>query len=174
MGPRKDRARARPKDVTLEERVRKIGEFRAESYAMVIVYSYQDAQRCYELNKNIMMEVMIPNRRKFAEFEKANIPWNNVVAFVGHTPPEDLELTKMIHAKGVCCMVGTSRNLDRQLVAHRENEISDTEQAYRTLLRNGADLIETDLPIDVGKLLFSEIAIPSRKSRFFRLRPVAK
>lgn len=162
------------KDVTLEERVKKIEEFRAESYAMVIVYSYKDARRCYDLNNNIMMEVMIPNRRKLAEFEKADIPWNNIVAFVGHTPPEDLELMKMIQAKGACCMVGTSRNLDRQLVPHRGDGIPAIEQAYRTLLRNGADLIETDLPIDVGTLLYSETAIPASKSQFFRVRSVAQ
>ena len=70
-------------------------------------------------------------------------------------------------------MVGTSRNLDRQLVAHRGDRIPAIEQAYRTLLRNGADLIETDLPIDVAKLLDGKAAIPASKSQFFRVRPLA-
>ena len=93
------------KDVPVEVRARKIEEHRVEAYAMLIVYSFKDAQKCYELNKNIMMEVMIPNREKFYEFDETGIPWSNIIAFVGHTPPRDKELLQMIHAKGTCCMV---------------------------------------------------------------------
>ncbi len=157
------------KDVPVEARVKKIEEQRAEAYAMLIVYSYRDARKCYELNKNIMMEVMIPNRKRFEEFDKTGVPWNNIVAFVGHTPPTDTELMKMIHAKGTCCMVGTSRNLDRQLNVNRAGGSAVIEQDYRALLQNGIDLIETDLPGHVGKMLYGESAIPASKSRFFRV-----
>jgi glycerophosphoryl diester phosphodiesterase len=116
-----------------------------------------------------MMEVMIPNRKRFEEFDKAGVPWNHIVAFVGHTPPTDMELIEMIHAKGTCCMVGTSRNLDRQLIANRAGDTSAIEQEYRTLVQNGADLIETDLPREVGKLLYGESAVPASKSQFFRI-----
>ena len=97
------------KDVPVEARVRKIEEHRAEAYAMLIVYSFKDAKKCYELNKNIMMEVMIATRERFHEFDKTGIPWSNIIAFVGHMPPRDKELLQMIHAQGTCCMVGTSR-----------------------------------------------------------------
>jgi len=46
-----------------------------------------------------MMEVMIPNRRKFREFDETGIPWSNIIAFTGHTQPEDTELLDMIHTK---------------------------------------------------------------------------
>ncbi len=156
------------KDVPVEARVNKIEEHRADAYAMLIVYSFKDARKCYDLNKNIMMEVMIPNREKFHEFDKLGIPWANIVAFVGHTPPEDVELLRMIHAKGTCCIAGTSRNLDRQLRVSRADDVASLEPRYRSLLQNGVDLIETDLPGDVGKLLYRDTAIPTSKSRFFR------
>ncbi|MCP4609658.1 MAG: glycerophosphodiester phosphodiesterase family protein [Planctomycetes bacterium] len=156
------------KDVPVEVRARKIGEHRAEAYAMLIVYSFKDARKCYELNKNIMMEVMIPNREQFYEFEKTGIPWSNIIAFVGHTPPKDKELFKMIHAKGACCMAGTSRNLDREYIANRTSGTAPVEQHYRALLQIGADVIETDIPRKVGKLLYSESAIPASKSPFFQ------
>ncbi len=72
---------------------------------MLIVYSFKDAKKCYELNKNMMMEVMIPNRERFHAFNETGVPWSNIITFVGHTPPRDKELLKMIHAKGTCCMV---------------------------------------------------------------------
>ena len=156
------------KDVPVEARVHKIEEHRAEAFAMLIVYSYKDARKCCELNKDIMMEVMIPNREKFDEFEKTGVPWCNIVAFVGHTPPEDPELMEMIHAKGACCIAGTSRNLDRALSKAGTVDDESVKGAYRDLLQNGIDLIETDLPAEVGRLLYPEPVVPASKVPFFR------
>jgi len=156
------------KDVPVEARVRKIEEHRAEAYAILIVYSFKHARKCYELNKNIMMEVMIPNRERFEEFDKAGIPWGNIIAFVGHTPPRDAVLLQMIHEKGTCCMVGTSRNLDGEFNVNRASGTESIEQHYRALLQRGADVIETDIPREVGKLLYSESTIPASKSQFFQ------
>ena len=61
------------KDVPVEARVRKIEEHHAEAYAMLIVYSFKDARKCYELNKNIMMEMMIPDRERFQAFDETKI-----------------------------------------------------------------------------------------------------
>ncbi|MFC1633760.1 glycerophosphodiester phosphodiesterase family protein [Planctomycetota bacterium] len=155
------------KDVSVGARVRKIEEHRAEAYAMLIVYSFKDVKKCYELNKNIMMEVMIPNHERFNEFDETGIPWGNIIAFVGHTPPRDADLFQMIHGKGTCCMVGTSRNLDREFNINRASGIAAVEQHYRALLQRGGDVIETDLPREVGKLLYSESTIPASKSQFF-------
>jgi glycerophosphoryl diester phosphodiesterase len=158
------------KDVPVAARVRKIEEHGAEAYAMLIVYSYRDARTCYELNKDIMMEVMIPDRSKFEEFDKTGVPWKNIVAFVGHTPPQDMQLIRMIRAKGTCCMVGTSRNLDRQLAASQSGNTTKVVHDYLVLLETGADLIETDLPREVARLLYQDTVLPASKSRLFRIR----
>ena len=155
------------KDVPVEARVRKIEEHRAEAYTMLIVYSFKDARKCHELNKDIMMEVMIPDREKFYQFDRTGVPWSNIIAFAGHTPPTDKDLLQMIHAKGTCCMVGTSRNLDRQFIAKHASGAGATEKRYRDLLQFGADVIETDIPGEVGKLLYGESVIAAGKSEFF-------
>jgi len=156
------------KDVPVEARVRKIEAHQAEAYAILIVYSYMQARKCYELNENIMMEVMIPNRERLEEFDKSGVPWGNIIAFVGHTPPRDADLLQMIHGKRACCIVGTSRNLDREFNVNRASGTESIEQHYRALLQRGADVIETDLPREVGKLLYSESTIPASKSHLFQ------
>jgi glycerophosphoryl diester phosphodiesterase len=156
------------KDVPMPARVRKIEEHKAEAYAMLIIYSFKDAQACYALNTNIMMEVMIPDRGKLAEFEKTGVPWRNIVAFVGHTPPQDRTLFGLIHAKGASCIVGTSRNLDRQFLNKQVEGIEALEPDYRALLRQGTDLIETDIPVPLGRLLYGDSSLPSSKKTFFR------
>ena len=152
----------------MEACVKKIVQHQAEAYAMVMVYNLLSVRECYDLNQNIMMEVMLGNRERYHEFDKTGVPWSNVAVFVSHTPPQDKELLDMIHAKGACCLAGTSRNLDRQL--RREGSSAELEQGYRILLQKGIDLIETDLPTQVGSLLYAEPAIPASKARYFRKR----
>jgi len=157
------------KDVSVEACVKKIKEHHAEAYAMVMAYSFQEIQLCNELNRDIMMEVMIGDRKRFRGFDETNVPWSRIVAFVGHTPPEDKELLEMIHAKGVCCMAGTSRNLDRRLRVATESDLGALDREYRARLEFGVDLIETDLPIQVGNFLYARPAIPETKSRYFHM-----
>jgi glycerophosphoryl diester phosphodiesterase len=156
------------KDVPVKDRVQKIVEHRAENYAMLIVYGVENARECYELNENIMMEVMITNRQQFEAFDKSGVPWSNVVAFVGHNPPSDRELLSMIHAKGVCCIAGTSRNLDRELAKNRDSSTADLRQKYQALLESGIDFVEADLAGEVGRLLYADAEIPKSKAKFFR------
>lgn len=155
------------KDVPVAARVKKIEEHHAEGCAMLIVGSFKDAQECHKLNPSIFMEVMIPNREKAAEFDTLGIPWRNVVAFVGHVPPEDVGLYEMIHAKGANCMIGTSRNLDKQVISGRVKDIKELEPAYRAFMKRGADLIETDIPVALGPMINAAVKPPEGKAKFF-------
>jgi glycerophosphoryl diester phosphodiesterase len=158
------------KDVPTAARVKKIEEHQAESYAMLIVYSFQDAQECFRLNPNVMMEVMIPNLEKAAEFDTLGIPWRNVIAFVGHVPPENKGLYELIHAKGAKCMIGTSRNLDRQVITGKVAEIQELEPGYREFLARGADVIETDIPVLLAPMLYGKAAVPTGFRKWMEVR----
>lgn len=160
------------KNVPVDVCVKKIQQHRAEAYAMVMAYSFDDVRRCHELNRQIMMEVMIGDRKRFQGFDATGVPWSRIVAFVGHEPPEDHELLEMIHAKGACCMAGTSRNLDRHLPSATDADLAALKQEYRARLEFGVDVIETDLPIQVGELLYSPATAPESKARYFH-RPEA-
>jgi glycerophosphoryl diester phosphodiesterase len=155
------------KDVPVTERVKKITDHKAEGFAMVIVNSFRDAQAAYASNTNVMMEVMIPNRAKFAEFAGLGVPWRNVVAFVGHTPPEDRELYAMIHGQGVNSMIGTSRHLDLRFIKEKMGSLQPLEPDYRAFLERGADIIETDIPVQLGPLLFRNAPVPPAKRQYF-------
>jgi glycerophosphoryl diester phosphodiesterase len=103
-----------------------------------------------------MMEVMITSREKFATFDKTGIPWSNIIAFVGHSPPRDSGLYGLIHAKGTSCMAGTSRNIDRQFIDQHITRIESLSKAYHGLIDKGIDLIETDIPREVGQLIYGK------------------
>ena len=159
------------KDVPAAQRVKRITEHKAEAYAMLIVNSFKDAQACHALNANVMMEVMIPNLAKAKEFDALGVPWNHVVAFVGHIPPEDAALYAYIHSKGASCMIGTSRNLDRKIIDRQVADIKTLEPDYRSFLKRGADLIETDIPTQLGPLLHGATPIPASKKPYLIAAP---
>ncbi len=148
------------KDVPLEVRVKKVIEHGAQGFVMLIVGSPSDAKRCHQLDKNICMEVMMGDRKKFQAFDETDVPWGNIIAFVGHTPPQDQELIEMIHAKGARCMAGTSRYLDRGIAMEEVKQPDELEAQYRGLIERGVDVIETDRPIEVGAILFEAKPTP--------------
>ena len=155
------------KDVPVAVRVQKIEEHKAEAHAMLIVYSFQEAQACHALNPNIMMEVMVSTRVQFDQFEKTGVPWRNVVAFVGHLPSPDPKVCELIHGRGATCIVGSSRHLDRRFLSGEVTDLQVLKSGYRVLLQQGADLIETDIPAQLGPLLFASTRAPSSKQRYF-------
>ena len=159
------------KDVPFEARVKKVEEHDAEAYVILIVYSFADAKRCYAMNENIMMEVMIPNGTQVEAFDKTGVPWSHIVAFVGHTPPQEPQLCAMIHAKGAICIGGTSRNIDRRFIERHVTDIRNLSREYHALMEMGIDLIETDLPREVGPLLYGQHPIPASRARVLRSRP---
>ena len=139
---------------------------------ILIVSKFEDVQAVHRINPNVMMEVMIPNLQKAEAFNRLGVPWRNVVAFVGHQPPTDKALYEYIHRHGARCMVGTSRNLDKRFLTGDVEKIQLLEPQYRAFLDRGADLIETDIPVELGRLLYRDMEIqPSLKK--FLTQPVA-
>ena len=156
------------KDVTPIERAQIVTRHKAEAYVMLIVSSFKDVVTVHQLNPDLLMEVMIPTVEKAVEFDRLGVPWRNIIAFVGHTPPEDVALYDFIHRKGACCMAGTSHNFDRKVVQGEVADIRELEEGYRSFLSLGADIFETDIPVLLGPMLHS--AATALKQPFFELR----
>jgi glycerophosphoryl diester phosphodiesterase len=158
------------KDVPISALIKKVEEHNAESNVILIVYSFEDARVCYDLNNNIMMEIMIPDMDRAAEFEKTGIPWGNVVAFVGHNLPTDDKLYELIHRKGALCIAGSSRTIDRKYLDKRVKAFEILKNDYMKFLNIGIDLIETDLPVNLGPMLFDMLIPASSKTKYFSTR----
>lgn len=150
------------KDVSAKDRLRKAEEHNAVQNVVLIVYSFEDAKQCYSLNKDVMMEVMIPDEQKMLEFDKTGVPWANVVAFVGHNLPVDSKLYEMIHKRGALCMAGSSRNVDLKFLKGLTTDFGSLKGEYMDFFSKGIDLIETDVPVYLGPLV--NPALPAKLS----------
>jgi glycerophosphoryl diester phosphodiesterase len=119
------------------------------------------------LNKNIVMELMVPNMKKLEELDATGIPWENIIAFVTHTQPEDAAIFDKIHERGSMCIVGSSRTVDR---AYMRSEIKadELQKKYRDIITAGADVIEADLAIEAGTALAGLMTNKSGKYKYFK------
>ncbi|QGY43842.1 glycerophosphodiester phosphodiesterase [Maribellus comscasis] len=141
------------KDVSIKKRLEIVEKNNAEAYTIVSAYSFKDAKTCYNLNKNIMMQVFIGSPEKVLEFDNTEIPWSNIIAFVGHQQPEKKEVIDMIHKRGAICIMGTSRNLDLLISKGEVKDIESLKKDYEDLLKLGIDALETDIPVQLSKIL---------------------
>jgi glycerophosphoryl diester phosphodiesterase len=155
------------KEVSIEARVKKIEENHAENAAIVMAYTFDDAKKCYAMNKNIVMEVMFNSLDKVKEFDATGVPWENVVVFVSHNLPVPKEVIAAIHQKGAMCIIGSSRNYDKDYTASKITQEA-LHTGYQSIINSGADIIEADLGIEAGLTLQKLRPSKSVKDHFFQ------
>lgn len=156
------------KDVSTDARVQKIKEHQAQANAMIMAYTLADARRCYELDKNIMMELVFVHDMKGAEeFDRSGVPWQNVVVFVTHTEPKEKEIFEYIHSKGAMCIRGSSRTIDKDFTTGNISSAADLNKKYQQLVQEGADIIEADLGVEAGLAIQKLQQAKSTKRKYF-------
>src|SRR5690606_13031895 len=136
--------------------------------AIVIAYSIKDIQTAYRLSEKIMMEVMVGKMENLKPLDESGVPWENMVAFIGHDLPVNEDIVAEVHQRGAMCIQGSSRNYDRQ---YMRGEISQQELAagYLDLLQKGVDIIEADLSIESGEAIEPLQQKDSSKRGFYKL-----
>jgi glycerophosphoryl diester phosphodiesterase len=121
---------------------------KAHAFVMVGIQNLNQAQFYLHHNKNYMFAIFIDSPEKLAEVEKAGIPLKQVMAYVGpQDKPENKAFYDLLHQKGIMCMVAAAPVYDKLQNAE------ERKSAYQRIIRNGVDIIESDLPIEVAKAL---------------------
>jgi glycerophosphoryl diester phosphodiesterase len=150
------------KDVPLAMTAKKIKEHQAEAFVMITVHNAKEAKFYYDDNKDVMFEAFVKTKKALEEYEKAGIPWKQVMAYVGpDDKTENKEIYDMLHQRGVMCMISTAPVYDKL-----PNE-ADRANAYRQIIKNGADVIEADRAIETGAALKGLGDQKSNKLKFF-------
>jgi len=157
------------KDVPIAERIKKIEEHNAVTNAIVIAYSTDEIKECYNLNSDIIMEVMLPDTVQLKKLDETGVPWANMVGFVSHNLVEDTEIFDLVHRKGSMCIVGSSRNHDISFKKGDIKSVKELADKYRKMVNDGADIIEADLAVEAGLSIrdTESLSISGSKSKFF-------
>jgi len=136
------------KDVPFEMTAAIIKEHKAEAFMMLTVHSPEEVRFYLDKNPNSMFSAHILTPEMFDRYDKAGIPWSQIMAYIGpNVKPENQKMYALLHSKGVKCMISAASTYDKLTTTNERAE------AYRKIALDGADIIETDLPIEVSAAL---------------------
>jgi len=118
---------------------------------MLTIHSPEQARFYLDQNPEIIFSVHILSRKAFDAYEAAGIPWKNMIAYIGPKfTPENKELLKLLHSKGVMCMISAAPTTDKLA------DKNERAGGYRAIFSEGADILESDLPIEVAAAIKSK------------------
>ncbi|MEO1022096.1 MAG: glycerophosphodiester phosphodiesterase family protein [Bacteroidota bacterium] len=136
-----DIKRGVPFDMVLDA----INRYDASRYAAVITYRMEDAQYVHRQNADVMISVSAGSFGAWEQLKKSGIPYNRMLGFMGTREPEPA-IFDTLKAHGIWTILGTLGNLDRSTEARGD-------ELYLEFYRNGADILATDRPLEVHKVL---------------------
>ena len=135
------------KDVPMEMTAKLLKEYKND-VIMLTVHNAEQAKFYYNQNPKWMLSAFVKTKKAFNEYEAAGIPWANMIAYIGPTnKPENKELFDMLHAKGVMCMISAAPTYDKL------PDAAERAKNYRETFEQGADILESDLPIEVAEAI---------------------
>lgn len=118
---------------------------------MLTVHTAEQAKFYHDYNPKWMFSVLVKTEKAFGEYVAAGIPYSNMMAYIGpENKPENKVLLNMLHANGVMAMISASPTYDKL------PEAADRAKNYRETFAQGADVLESDLPIEVAQAIKSK------------------
>lgn len=132
--------------VPFEKVVAAVEKLDATSYAAIITYRIQDAKLVYSMNPSIIISVSAGDDGALEQITRSGIPQRNLLGFVGTREPEPAHYEKL-QKLGIKTILGTLGNLDKRAVAKGDDSV------YLTYIENGANIIATDRPLEVSRVL---------------------
>ena len=132
--------------VPFEKVIATVERFDAESFAAIITYRIEDASLVYSLNSEVIISVSARDDGALGQIVKSGIPTKNLLGFVGTREPQAGHYEKL-EQLGIRTILATLGNLDKSA------EAKGDDTPYLTYFQNGADIIATDRPLEVARVL---------------------
>ncbi|HLT08983.1 MAG TPA: glycerophosphodiester phosphodiesterase family protein [Cyclobacteriaceae bacterium] len=149
------------KDVPFEMIAAIIRKNKAYSHVMLTVHSAEEARYYYNKSNKQMFAAFIRTLDEYKAYEEEGIPWSQIMAYVGPlSKPENKELYDLLHSKGVKVMISAAPSYDKL-------EEGERMAAYVKTIEEGADIIESDLPLDVAAALSPLYKERDSNARYF-------
>lgn len=145
--------------VPFEKVVEMVQETNTALFAAIITYNANAAQEVYQLDSTLMISVGLGNKEAYEAHKALGIPDENMIAFVGVKEPDKAHY-QFLHDKGITCILGVLGNLDK-----RAATVGDG--LYAGFIRQGADILATDRPIEAAEAIKVEVPENSSKKEFF-------
>ncbi len=108
---------------------------------MLYVRSSEECLFYFEHNSNVGFFYEISNMDLYDEFNKLEVPWGRIVAYVRNTmDPRNQKLYDLIHSHGVMCQIAIAPTIDK-IEPYEAKKVG-----YQKEIDRNPDIIETDYP----------------------------
>jgi glycerophosphoryl diester phosphodiesterase len=149
------------KDVPLEMTAKIIKECKND-FIMLTVHDAKQAMFYIKDNPDHMLSAFVLTKKAFYEYEAAGVPWKNMIAYIGpKNKPENKEIMDLLHAKGVMCMISAAPSYDKL------KDPAERAAHFRETFTMGADILESDLPIEVAEAIKSIMPASGYQQKFW-------
>ena len=136
------------KDVPMQMIADLIRKNKADHFMMVTVHNAKQAKFYFDDNPARMMSAFVKTEEALKEYEAAGIPWKNMIAYIGsENKPSNKGMFDLLHARGVMCMISAAPVYDKL------GTVEERAAAYRDIFAQGADILESDLPVEVAEAI---------------------
>ncbi len=150
------------KDVPLAMTMKKLKQHNAAAHVMLTVHNPEQAKYYYDNIPGVMFSAFVKTKKELEAYEKAGVPWSSIMAYVGpENKPENKEMYDLLHARGVMCMISAAPTYDKL------KDPTARKKAYQETFEMGADVLESDLPIEVAAAIQGRIPKNSKKAKYF-------
>lgn len=150
------------KDVPLAMTAAMIKKHKADAFVMLTVHSAAEMQYYLTQNRNHTFSAFVRNMKEYEDYEKAGVPFTQMIAYIGpHVKPENKELYTLLNKKGTMCMISAASSYDKLKTAE------ERKAAYLAIAKDGASILESDLPIEAAEAVKEYAQKNSPKQKFF-------
>lgn len=150
------------KDVPLAMTAALIKKHNADAFVMLTVHSAAEMQYYLSQNKNHTFSAFVRNMKEYEDYNKAGVPFNQMIAYIGpHVKPENKELYALLNKKGTMCMISAASSYDKLKTPE------ERKAAYLAIARDGASILESDLPIEAAEAVKEYTQKKSPKQKLF-------
>jgi glycerophosphoryl diester phosphodiesterase len=148
------------KDAPAAQRLSVVRQHDAFGTVLFTVHDADQAKFFYHSDRRSLLACAIFTVEQMKTYEAAGIPWGNIaIGYVGtKSLSENKPLYDALHEKGIMVMVSTAPTDDKLPTAPQRS------LAYRKVIEGGADILETDRPIEAAKAV--EGLYPKESSRY--------
>lgn len=154
------------KDAPAAQRLAIVRRHNAFGTVLFTVHDASQAKFFYDSDHRSLLACVIFTVEQMRTYEAAGIPWSNVsIAYVGtKSLAANKPLYDALHAKGIMVMVSTAPTEDKLPTA------PERALAYRKVIEDGADILETDRPIEAAEAIKGLYPKKSNRYRFWGKR----
>lgn len=133
------------KDVPQLQKAQMVKDLDAFAWTLFTVHKADEAKALYAFDKRCLFAAVVFTDADLKSYDEAGIPMDHIaIAYVGPKwKPEQSALYEELHRRGLMIMVAVAPSDDK--LPTKEERAA----AYRKIFEAGADVIESDRPIEV-------------------------